>query len=84
METNMFSRPEIQAATSHFVLVRLCTDGDGKLYEDQQAMQNREFGTVALPLYALLQSDETQIATSPGLTRDPNPFLAFLHQAPSS
>jgi thiol:disulfide interchange protein len=84
MEANMFSRPEIQAAMSHFVLVRLYTDGDGKLDEDQEAMQNREFGTVALPLYALLQPDGTQIATFPGLTRDPNQFLTFLHRAPIS
>jgi thiol:disulfide interchange protein len=81
MEANMFSRPQIQEAMSHFVLVRLYTDGDGKLYEDQQAMQNRQFGTVALPLYALVQPDGSQIATFPGLTRNPVTFLAFLHRA---
>jgi thiol:disulfide interchange protein len=81
MEANMFSRPQIQEAMSHFVLVRLYTDGDGKLYEDQQAMQNRQFGTVALPLYALVQPDGSQIATFPGLTRNPVAFLAFLHRA---
>jgi thiol:disulfide interchange protein len=81
MEANMFSRPQIQDAMSHFVLVRLYTDGDGKLYEDQQAMQNRQFGTVALPLYALVQPDGSQIATFPGLTRNPVAFLAFLHRA---
>jgi thiol:disulfide interchange protein DsbD len=82
MEANMFPRPEIQAAMSKFVLVRLYTDGAGKLYEDQQAMQNDRFGTVALPLYVVLSKDGTTIATFPGLTRNPAEFLDFLHKAP--
>jgi thiol:disulfide interchange protein DsbD len=82
MEANMFPRPEIQAAMSKFVLVRLYTDGAGKLYEDQQAMQNDRFGTVALPLYVLLSKDGATISTFPGLTRNPAEFLAFLHKAP--
>jgi thiol:disulfide interchange protein DsbD len=82
MEANMFPRPEIQAAMSKFVLVRLYTDGAGKLYEDQQAMQNQRFGTVALPLYVVLGKDGSTIATFPGLTRDPAEFLEFLHKAP--
>jgi thiol:disulfide interchange protein DsbD len=82
MEANMFPRPEIQAAMSKFVLVRLYTDGTGKLYEDQQAMQNQRFGTVALPLYVVLGKDGSTIATFPGLTRNPAEFLDFLHKAP--
>ncbi len=78
MEANMFSRPEVQSALSHFVLVRLYTDGDGKIYEDQQQMQNNRFGTVALPLYALLTPQGATISTFPGLTRDPQQFLDFL------
>jgi thiol:disulfide interchange protein DsbD len=81
MEANMFPRPEVQAAMSKFVLVRLYTDGAGKLYEDQQAMQNDRFGTVALPLYVLLSKDGTTITTFPGLTRNPAEFLEFLHKA---
>lgn len=82
MEANMFPRPEIAAAMSKFVLVRLYTDGNGKVYEDQQAMQNQRFGTVALPLYVVLGQDGTTIATFPGLTRDASEFLEFLHKAP--
>jgi thiol:disulfide interchange protein DsbD len=84
MEANMFPRPEVQAALSHFVLLRLYTDGAGKLYEDQQAMQNDRFGTVALPLYVVLSKDGTTIATFPGLTRNPAEFLDFLQKAPVS
>jgi thiol:disulfide interchange protein DsbD len=81
MEANMFSRPDIQSALSHFVLVRLYTDGDGKIYEDQQNMQNNRFGTVALPLYVLLTPQGATISTFPGLTRDPQQFLEFLSKA---
>lgn len=78
MEANMFSRSDIQSDLSHFVLVRLYTDGDGKIYEDQQNMQNNRFGTVALPLYVLLTPQGATISTFPGLTRDPQQFLEFL------
>jgi thiol:disulfide interchange protein DsbD len=80
MEANMFNRPEIQAVMKQFILVRLYTDGNGKLYEDQQALQNATFGTVALPLYVLLRPDGSVIQTFPGLTRDPKEFLNFLAQ----
>jgi thiol:disulfide interchange protein DsbD len=81
MEANMFSRPDVREAMSHFVLVRLYTDGYGKVFEDQQRMQNTRFGTVALPLYALLTPQGATIATFPGLTRDPQQFLNFLSKA---
>lgn len=54
MEANMFSRPEIARDMSRFIRVRLYTDGDGKLYEEQQHYENQHYGTVALPLYASL------------------------------
>lgn len=81
MEANMFSRPDVREAMSHFVLVRLYTDGNGKVYEDQQQMQNNRFGTVALPFYALLTPQGTTISTFPGLTRDSQHFLDFLKKA---
>lgn len=80
MEANMFTRPEVRAALSHYVLSRLFTDGDGEVYEHQQALQQAQFNTVALPLYAIVDASGRTVATLPGLTRDPSRFVAFLQR----
>ena len=80
METNMFTRPEVKSAMGGFVLARLFTDGDGTLYDKQQAMQQARYGTVALPFYAIVAPDGRTLASFPGLTRNPDEFLAFLHR----
>ena len=81
MEANIFSRPDVAAQLGHFVLARLYTDGDGPLYERQQAFQERQFGTVALPLYAVVDGDGKVRGTFTGLTRDPAEFIDFLRRA---
>jgi thiol:disulfide interchange protein len=81
MEANMFTRPEIKEQLSKFVLAKLYTDGEGEIYEQQQAQQQEQFGTVALPLYAVVDGDGNTIATFPGMTRKPEEFLAFLEKA---
>jgi thiol:disulfide interchange protein len=81
MEANMFPRPEVESVMNRFVRVRLYTDGDGALYEHQQKMQQEKFGTVALPLYAILRSDGTTVATFSGLTRNSPEFVFFLQKA---
>jgi thiol:disulfide interchange protein len=81
MEANMFPRPEVEGVMDKFVRVRLYTDGDGALYEHQQTMQQEKFGTVALPLYAILRSDGTTVATFSGLTRSSPEFVSFLQKA---
>lgn len=81
MEANVFVRPEVKAELNHFALARLFTDGDGPVYESQQAYQEKKFNTVALPLYAVVAPDGHTIATLPGLTRDPAVFLAFLEKS---
>jgi thiol:disulfide interchange protein DsbD len=78
MEAKMFARPDVNAALGHFVLSRLYTDGEGETYERQQAFQEREFGTVALPLYAIVDANGRVLRTFAGLTRSPAEFLAFL------
>jgi thiol:disulfide interchange protein len=78
MEANIFSRPEIKVALDRFVLARLYTDGDGDMYEKQQILQQQRFGTIALPLYAIVDPDGKTITTFAGLTRSPNDFLSFL------
>jgi len=80
MEANIFARPDVQRALAQYKLARLFTDGDGPVYEQQQAYQESTYHTVALPLYALLEPDGRTIATYAGLTRDPAVFLAFLRQ----
>ncbi|MDO8500320.1 MAG: cytochrome c biogenesis protein CcdA [Gemmatimonadaceae bacterium] len=81
MEANMFARPEVAASMSRYVLSRLYTDGEGELYENQQKFQEDRFGTVALPLYAIVDSRGRTVRTFSGLTRNPAEFLAFLRDA---
>ncbi len=81
MESNMFARPEVRALLSTFVLARLFTDGEGELYEKQQTFQEERFGTVALPLYAIVDSTGKTIGTFSGLTRSSREFIAFLRKA---
>ncbi len=81
MEANIFSKPAIARDLNRFVKVRLYTDGDGEVYTSQQDYENKHFGTVALPLYALLDSSGNTIDTSAGVTRDVNAFAGFLNKA---
>lgn len=81
MEANMFARPEVSASLSRYVLSRLYTDGEGEMYEKQQQFQEDRFGTVALPLYAIVDSQGRTVRTFSGLTRNPREFLAFLRDA---
>ncbi len=78
MEANMFPQPAIHSRLEKFVCVRLYTDGSGALYERQQKMEQTDFGTVALPLYAIVRPDGRSLITSEGLTRDAAEFASFL------
>lgn len=81
MEANMFARPDVSASLSKYVLSRLYTDGEGEVYEKQQQFQEDTFGTVALPLYAIVDSKGKTVRTFSGLTRSSREFLAFLRDA---
>ena len=81
MEANMFARADVSASLSKYVLSRLYTDGDGEMYEKQQQFQETQFGTVALPLYAIVDGNGKTVRTFSGLTRNPREFLAFLRDA---
>src|SRR5436309_12824841 len=81
MESNMFTRPEVASELSRFVPVELFTDGAGPAYERNKALEEQRFGTVALPLYAVVSPDgQRRLGESPGLTRDTAEFLRFLRQ----
>lgn len=78
MKANMFTRPEVAALLKNFVTVELYTDGSDAVSESNQQLEDKKFGTVAIPFYAILGPDENVVATFPGLTRDPKEFVAFL------
>ncbi len=78
MEANIFTLPAVHSELEKYVRLQLYTDGEGKQYEENQRYQKEQFGTVALPLYAILDSEGRKIATFPGMTRKPEEFLRFL------
>jgi thiol:disulfide interchange protein len=78
MEVNMFTKVAVKEELAKYVRVRLYTDGEGQPYEGFQQMQQEKFGTVALPLYAILSGDGNILTTFPGLTRDETEFGSFL------
>ena len=84
MEANMFPKPEVHSELEKFVTVRLYTDGTGEVYQKQQKMQQEKFGTVALPLYAIVRPDGRSVATFAGLTRSPAEFISFLRHGQSA
>jgi thiol:disulfide interchange protein DsbD len=78
MEANMLTRPEIAAALNGFVLVDLYTDGTDAASDANGQLELARFQTSAEPFYAIMDAGEKVIATSAGVTRDPQEFLAFL------
>jgi thiol:disulfide interchange protein len=78
MKANMFPRPEIIGLLKDFVLVDLYTDGTDAPSEQNQQLEAKRFGTVAIPFYAIVDPDERTIATFPGLTRNASEFVKFL------
>lgn len=81
MEANMFPRPAVRQALDQFVRARLFTDGAGELYVRQQKFELTQFRTVALPLYAIVDSSGATRATFLGMTRDTGEFARFLSNA---
>jgi thiol:disulfide interchange protein DsbD len=80
MEANMFPRPAVRDELVHFVRVRLFTDGVGEPYREQQSFERTTFKTVALPLYAVVDTSGEARGTFLGMTRDPDEFVRFLTQ----
>lgn len=78
MKANMFTRPEIAAELSSFILVELYTDGADEASARNQELQQAKFSTIAIPYYAIVDADQKVLATFGGLTRNSQEFLAFL------
>jgi thiol:disulfide interchange protein len=81
MEANVFPKKEVEAEMSKYVLARLYTDGEGAVFERQQQFQEKNFQTVALPFYVILDADGKTVSTFPGLTRNTPEFVGFLQNA---
>ncbi len=80
MEANIFPEKEVHALLKQFVRVQLYTDGREEKHKRNRDLQEARFGTVALPLYAILSPDGKEIAHFPGMTRDVDVFVRFLKQ----
>ncbi len=78
MEANMFPRRDVTRELEKFVRVRLFTDGKGEVYQKQQQLEQQRFHTVALPLYAIVDSLGQPRASFLGMTRDAREFVQFL------
>lgn len=88
MEKNMFPDPAVKQELQKFVLAELYTDREDtpehqKLDEENGKLQAEKFGTVALPLYAVIDPNGNILAKFPGLTRDKKEFVAFLQRGAS-
>jgi thiol:disulfide interchange protein DsbD len=81
MRANMFTKPEIEAALSNFVLVELYADRGDTASEENLNLELKKFKTVAQPFYAIMDGDENVIATfDEGKTSDTQKFLAFIQK----
>jgi thiol:disulfide interchange protein len=80
MESNIFTRSEVKSLLSEYVLVKLYTDGQGKVYENNRMFQEERFGTVALPLYVAMSGEDETLTSFPGMTRKPEEFIRFLRE----
>ncbi len=84
MKANMFTRTEIRSAMQGFVLVDLYTDGTDDPSRLNQEFEEKTFGTIAIPFYAIFDPDGKVLASFPGLTRNPQEFLSFLRVSPAT
>ncbi len=84
MEKNMFPDPLVRKELDRFVLAELFTDRETAAHqaEDEKnaERQSRQFGSAALPLYAIISPDEKTLAVFPSLTRDKQEFISFLQR----
>ena len=80
MEANVFPKKEVGAELSKYVLARLYTDDGSENNAQQQEYQEKNFQTVALPFYAIIESGGETVSTFPGLTRNAPEFVEFLEK----
>ncbi len=83
----MFPDPVVNKELGNFVLAELFTDRETPEHqaEDEKNAdrQTKQFGSAALPLYAIIGPDEKTLAVFPSLTRDRKEFVGFLQRGAS-
>jgi thiol:disulfide interchange protein DsbD len=79
MKANMFTRPDIHGVLQNFVLVDLYTDGSDEASRLNGELEEKTFGTVAIPFYAIFDNQGKVLASFPSSTRNPKEFLTFLN-----
>lgn len=80
MESNMFPREDIRSLMDKMVKVKLYTDRKTEPYITNKQFQQDMFGSINLPLYAIMTPDEELIETK-AFTRDEIEFRDFLQNA---
>ena len=75
----MISRPPAQEALKDFVFAELYTDR----YPKNREIQDKRFGTVALPLYLILSPDGKELGRLAGRITEAS-FLEFLKKGLSA
>ncbi|MDA0708787.1 MAG: thioredoxin family protein [bacterium] len=80
MEANVFPKPEVRVLLEKFIRVQLYTDGREAVHTSNREFQETRFGTVALPLYAVLDANGKTLSQFPGMTRDVEVFVRFLEK----
>ena len=81
MENNVLPHPDVKAALGDFVAVELFTDGSDAKSREFNKYQQEKFGTVAIPLYAVMTPDGEIKGRLEGLERDPAKFTQFLQNS---
>ncbi len=81
MENDVLPLPEVTRVVNDFVAVELITDGSDAKSRAFSAYQQKHFGTIAIPLYAVVAPDGQIKGQLAGLERDPNKFADFLRQS---
>jgi thiol:disulfide interchange protein DsbD len=83
MEKNMFPRTDVAEELKGFITVELFTDRQVESDRNNQALQKKLAGTVALPVYLIVGPDEKVIRKFESSTRDKDEFLSFLRGSSS-
>lgn len=83
MENDVLPNPAVTSELGDFVAVELITDGSDAKSRKFSAFQQQKFGTIAIPLYAVITPDGKIKGQLAGLERDPSKFADFLRQSRS-
>jgi len=83
MEKNMFPDPQVKKELGRFILAELYTDREDPEDRRNSELQEKQFGSIALPLYVVITPDGKELAQFGGLTRDKREFISFLQSGVS-